>query len=113
MSDLRPDLAAIWDAFSVAATVTPPFQAPINTKVTWLMPESDPLPAGGAVQRSEAIRIVALLRSDVPHCPRETRITAAEIEGGPVLRWFVDGIHRVEPDLLWVIVIQEDSTPQA
>ena len=106
----------------VAITVTRPApdDQPIGTMGIWLEPlEEARAMAGTDFQRLDARKILAVPRSDtLPSLPRGTTIAAAELEGGLVKLWRVDGYHTgshlttptsgraVEPDLMRVSVMQ-------
>lgn len=75
------------------------------TRVIWLPPDTTALPSGSAMQRAEAQRVMAVPKADVAQVPRGTVIAAAEVPGGAVLNWKVDGFERVDPDHHRVIVV--------
>lgn len=103
--DLRPSFTVALDAFGQSATVTPPGGSPVPTRVVWLPPVTTELPAGGALQRAEPLRVIGVAKADVPQVPRGTLIAAAELPGGPVQTWKVDGFERVDPDHHRVVVV--------
>ncbi len=77
----------------------------VTTRVVWLPPVTTELPAGGALQRAEAHRVMGVPKVDVAQVPRGTVIAAAEVPGGAVLNWKVDGFERVDPDHYRVVVV--------
>lgn len=103
--DLRPPLTAALDAFGQSATVTPPGGSAVTTRAIWLPPVTTELPAGGALQRAEPLRVLSVPKADVAQVPRGTVIAAAEVPGGAVLNWKVDGFERVDPDHHRVVVV--------
>ncbi len=118
--DLRVPMAPLFDAFGVPATVTLPGgsggglpllfsngEASIDTSVIWLTPITEDMPSGGDFQRREPHRVLALRRDEVTTIPRGTVIEAAEVLGGAVQTWRVDGLERQEPDHHRVIVVLE------
>ena len=109
MSDLRPDLAAIWDAFSVAATVTPPHEAPVETDIVWLTPFNDVQPGELEGGVRDPIRLIAIRRSDVPLVPVGTVIVAPELGGGSAKRWRVDAMETEDVEFVRVIVVEDED----
>ena len=78
----------------------------MNTRVLWLPPVTTELPGGApGIQRAEALRVLVVPKSDVPQVPRGTVIAVAEVPGGAVLNWKVDGFERVDPDSNRVVVV--------
>lgn len=109
--DLRVPFTVCQEAFGLPATVRrpSPHNAPIQTDVVWLTPLTQEMPTGGSFGRRTSIRSMGISRADVPAVPRETRIEAAEIDGGPVKRWKVDEIELSEADHVRVIVVALES----
>ena len=92
-------------AHGVPATLTPPNQPAVTTRVIWATPETQLEPPGAQFGRREPIRIAVISRSDVPSVPRGTLILAPESAGGSDQLWRVDGMERVEADHHRVIVV--------
>lgn len=106
-SDYRVAVDPLFDAFGVPVTVTRPApdQTPITTVGVWVQPLTEDNRIGTDASRREPRKVLALMRAVVPPpLPRNTVITAPEIDGGPVLTWQVDGLERVEADLWRVLV---------
>jgi hypothetical protein len=107
MTDLRPPLDPIFGVFGLSATIHPAGAPPVPVTGIWVLPATLDVPFGSELRSSEPRKLFALRRADAPSLPRGTRITAAEIEGGPIREWRVDGIDRAadEGDLLRVILV--------
>jgi hypothetical protein len=99
---------AAFSTMGVPAVVTrpSPSDAPIETSLIWVNVETQSEPGAAEFVRRERVRIAVLDRDDVPTVPKNTRIVAAEREGGPERTWRVDGIDRSEPDQMRVIVVE-------
>ena len=95
------------DMHGVPATVTPPGEADITTRVIWLSPVVDDNPAGRELDRREPRRMMAISRTDVENVPRGTVIAAPEKHGGDSRNWQIDSTESTEPDHFKVIVIPE------
>lgn len=92
---------------SVPATITPPSADPIETRIIWLAPITNDVPAGFDHTYAEARRVVAIAKSDLSAVPLKTRIDAPEHPGDEIRIWRVDGIERYEPDHTRVMLIPE------
>ena len=105
-ADIRISLTPIFEAFSVAATVTRPApdDTPIVTEGVWLPEQTSELLGGTEMRRQDMRRIFCLDRS-IGAVPRGTRIAASEELGGTVKTWVVEGPDREEHDLLRVVVL--------
>lgn len=103
-------LAANLAAHGVAATVRQPAPAAVvETVAIWVSdPLNEPAGPGTDYERVNVRRVVALPRSVVPNIGRGAVIDAAEATGGPVVRWYVDEIDRVDSDNVRLFV---RSTP--
>lgn len=92
---------AAFSTMGVAATITrpEPDDTPITTTVIWLSSVTEDAFGGGMdLQRREAKRSFAVMRSAVPSMPRGSKLSAPDLPGGTVRRWRVDGVERAEPD---------------
>jgi hypothetical protein len=105
MADLRPPFVAALDAFGVAATVVVPDGDPVETRVLWQPPITEEYPKGGDHRRATPRRRMAVPLADVPHLPRGTVITAAEVLGQTAVDWSVDETERVDNDHHRVVVL--------
>lgn len=94
-----------FDVTGVPATITLPDSMVIQTSAIWLEQILVDVPVSGDFTRREARRVVALLKADVPSVPKDTRIDAAERDGGPVQAWRVDQPEGADPDHSRVIVV--------
>jgi hypothetical protein len=102
-------LDAPLSAFGEAATVTRPApnDTAISTSVIWHGPADEPQPYGHDLARRDPRRVMTIPRSDVAEAPKGTLIDAAELDGGPVKRWMVDGYaHTVDPEFHRVFVVR-------
>jgi len=110
-ADLRPAFSSAQRAFGLPATVTRPApdDTPIETTAVWLPPIPTDLPGGFDLQRQEPKRIICLPLADVPTLPRRTLIAAAEVLGGEVKAWRVDGFDRYEFDAIRAFVVPDES----
>lgn len=96
------------DVHGVPATVTPlSGETAITTRVIWLTPVIDDLPAGKDFDRREPRRMMVLSRADVENVPRGTIIAAPEKHGGDSRNWQIDGVETTETDHFKVIVVPE------
>lgn len=93
-------------AHGVSAVVRLADDDPITTTGIWIAPVTDGAPVGGTFSRQEPRRILALRRSAVPSCPKGTLIVAPPQDGDEDMGWKVDGVDRVEPDHIRVIVVE-------
>jgi hypothetical protein len=92
-------------AFSVPATVTVPYGLPVETTGIWVQSPDEPQPFGHELTRREPRHVMAIPRTlALDTIPRGTVILAADVSGGAVRSWRVDGIDRVEADLNRVIL---------
>jgi hypothetical protein len=89
----------------VPATVTPPGAPAVTTRVIWLTPLSVQSPVGASFTRTEAQRIVAIPRDDVPEVPRGTLLAVTEPFQSAPVAWKVDGIDEVRADHYRAVVI--------
>src|SRR5687768_6519968 len=98
-----------FEAHGVPATVTRPApnNTPITMRVIWMTPVTAGGPRAMDFQRNEALRIIALKRSEVPTVPKGTLIDAPPKAGEAAQLWRVDGFDREEADQKRVIVIPE------
>jgi hypothetical protein len=92
-------------AFGVAATVTPPGGAAIETKGFWITPLQEDMPVGYEFSRREPRRILVLPRPAVGVLPKGSAIAAAEYGGSTVRQWKVDGIDQMDADHVRAIVV--------
>lgn len=96
------------DMHGVPATVTPlSGESAISTRVIWLIPVVDDVPAGRELQRREPRRMMVISRTDVEDVPRGTIVAAPEKLGGDSRNWQIDSVESTEPDLFKVIVTPE------
>lgn len=95
------------DFHGVPATVTPPGEAAITTRVIWLSPIVDDKPIGREFDRREPRRMMVISRADVENVPRGTIVAAPEKHGGDSQNWQIDGVESTEPDHFKVIVVAE------
>lgn len=102
-------MSVVMEAFGVPATVTPPAADPIETTVAWTAPTTEDVPGAMEAQRAEQRRVLTVLRSEVPTIPLRTVIVAPEELDGEDLMWMVDGIDRIEPDHVRVVVVPIES----
>jgi hypothetical protein len=102
--DARVPIDSALDAFGAPAVVCVPGGTTVSTRAMWLPPRIDQVPTGAAFQRTEALRVLVLPIADLPQVPRGTRITAAEIAGGPARAWIVDGRDADDVDHVRVVV---------
>lgn len=105
------ELETHFDVHGVPATVTRPApeETPIATRVIWPAPTESEFPGGFGNQRSEAIRVMALRRDQVPTVPKGTRIVAPPDTGGADREWVVDATARIEFDITRVLVLEIDE----
>lgn len=89
----------------VVVTRPTPDDDPIETRGIWLTMQTREAP-GGPVARVERFRVMSLRRDQVPTVPTGTVILAAELPGGDVVGWRVDGAHSHETDHHRVIVLR-------
>jgi hypothetical protein len=99
-----------FQAHGVPATVMPPGEDPIVTRVIWPTTGLDAVPSRLDLRRSVPRRIAALPRADVPQVPRGTLILAADYGSAVIQRWQVDGVEAIEPEHVRVIVIPAAET---
>jgi hypothetical protein len=98
-------LSLNFDTHGVPATLTPPNEAPVVTRVIWVTPATDLEPPGSEFGRREPIRILAIRRAALDRVPRGTVIVAPAVAGGADETWKVDGTDRIEADHQRVIVV--------
>jgi hypothetical protein len=103
--DLRVPMDPIIQAFGLSVTVTPPSEATIETHGVWLAPITEEIPLGAEFQRTNARRILALRRDEVPTVPRGTIIIAPEKAGDTYQKWRVEGVEVIDADYHSVSVI--------
>ena len=93
--------------WGVPVTVTRPApdSTPIEATGVWL-PAADETPAfGRELARKQPRKVLVVRKSEVPTVPRGTSIAAAELDGGDVLTWSVDGMSDpVYPDHFRLLV---------
>lgn len=112
--DARVPMAPILTAFGLPITVTRPSpdDTPVPGTGVW-MPEplEEPRSIGVDFQRAEPRKVLAIPRSDaLPSIPRGSVIAAAELLGGPVQNWRVDGYDAAtEVDLMCVRLVAAPS----
>lgn len=100
------------DCTGIPITVTRPApdDTQVNTTGVWIeRPLEEPRPFGRDVQHLGARKVLGIRRStELQSAPRGTLILAAELEGGPVKTWRVDGGYQaaVEPDLMRLVLVQ-------
>lgn len=102
--DLRPSMAVAAAMFGLEATVTPAGADPIATTAFWLPPRTVEVPAG-EFRRVEVQRVVVVQRNEVPELPLGSVIAMAEIEGGDVEQWRVDGVERADAEHYRALVV--------
>jgi hypothetical protein len=109
--DLRVPMDPILAAFGVPATVIRPApdDAPIETTLVWTAPFQADVPGGSAFQRTDPQRFASFDATLVPLLRRDTRVQAPELLGGTVRHWRVDGIDRVEADLVVVVMVADED----
>jgi hypothetical protein len=94
----------------VPATVTRPApdNTPVSTSGIWLEPEDETQPFGTDFQNRGARKVMAFARTAaLANAPRGTVIAAAELAGGTVKNWRVDGYARsVTADEMRLILIE-------
>lgn len=106
LRDLATELNQVWHG--VPATVTPPGETAITTRVIWPSEQvADDLPAGKDFNRREPRRIMVISRADVANVPRGTIIAAPESLGGDSRNWQIDSVESTEPETFHVIVVPE------
>lgn len=98
-------LDPIFDAFAVAAVVTPPGGDAVETTGIWVTSTTEDFPTTQDLKRREQRRVFALRRADVGSVPLKTVIEAPDYGSAVVRRWRVDGFERVESDIVRVVVI--------
>lgn len=99
---------AMFATMGIPAVVTRPSpnDTPIETSLVWVNVETQGEPGGAEFVRRERIRVAVLDRDAVPSVPKNTRIVAAEREGGTERTWRVDAVDRSETDQTRVIVVE-------
>jgi len=94
----------------VVATVTRPApdDTPVVTTGIWYVaPLEEAQPFGVDFSRREPRRILAVPRRTFPQgLPRGTVILAPETTDGTVLTWTVDGVERIDPDFVRLVLVQ-------
>jgi len=83
------------------------FAAPVTTFAQWLSPLEEGRPIGVDFARSGARKVLAIQKTaDIPALPKGSTVIAAELDGGPLLNWRVDGYESaIEPDLIRVVLL--------
>jgi hypothetical protein len=89
----------------VAATVTVPSGVAVATRVVWLTPVAEEVPAGADLRRSEPRRIMAIRRDDLPSVPIGTLIKVTEHLLDSPSEWAVDGTETIRSDHYRVVVV--------
>lgn len=107
LRELVPDIT--FGAHGIPATVTPPGETAIATRVVYIEPLVEDQPAGRDINRREPRRIFALRIDEVPDVPRGTIIVPSETIGGVSGNWQIDGIESTERYHHRVIVVPEPS----
>lgn len=93
----------------IAVTRPAPDDTPVTTTGVWIQrPLDESRPYGKDFQQGGPRKVLGIIRTtELPTVPRGTVIFAAELEGGTVKTWRVDGYEAaVEPDLMRVILVQ-------
>jgi hypothetical protein len=98
-------LDPLFDAFAVAAVVTPPGGDAVATSGIWVTSTTEDWPTGAELKRRELRRVFALRRDEADSVPLKTLIEAPDYGSTVVRRWRVDGFERVDPDILRVVVV--------
>lgn len=107
MADLRPSITLPFAVFGVAATVTVPGSAAVQTTAIWLTPMA--VETNGVLAPTNSPQpVLALQRSAVPSAPRGTLISAPETEGGTVKAWIVEAVLGETAEEIRVLVITGD-----
>jgi hypothetical protein len=94
-----------FQAHGVPATVIPPDEEPIQTRVVWLTPSTEIVPAGSDARRAEARRTMGIRRDEVPAVPRGTLVDVTEHGQTAPDEWRVDAMEKVEADHFRVVVV--------
>lgn len=97
------------DMHGVPATVTAPGESAISTRVIWLTPVIDDLPAGRDFDRRYPRRMMVISRADVEDVPRGTIVAAPETHGGESVNWQLDAVESTRDDHFKIIVIPENE----
>jgi hypothetical protein len=107
LGPLRPLARALsLSAFGVPATVTLPNDLPVETTGIWVQSLEETQPFGQDLGRREPRKVLAIPRTTaLPVVPRGSLIVAAELSGESARTWRVDGLDRVEVDLVRVILV--------
>jgi len=90
-----------------AATVTLPFENPVESRIHWMRNLDEDLPAGKSYSALGARRRMAIKRNGFSEIPRGTIIAAPHPIGGEMTDWQVDGIEEVTRAHFVVIVVPE------
>src|SRR4051812_44470006 len=106
-------MSSMVTAFGLAITVTRPSpdDDAVQTSGIWLSPAEEPQPYGSDLNRAGPRPVMAIpLTTSLPNVPRGTLIVAPEYDGGPSLRWQVDGlVDAKRPDEARVFLKQITS----
>ncbi len=105
--DIRPALDAPIGAFGLSVTVTPPYEATVQTYGIWHGSLFEDAPVGQELTRRDPRRVMSLPRADIADVPRGSLVVAPEMEGEASKNWRVDGIEKTESDHVRVILIPE------
>lgn len=90
-----------------AATVTLPWQNPVESRIHWMRNLQEDSPAGKSYSALGARRVMAIKRNEFSEIPRGTIITAPDPLGSVATNWQVDGIEEVTGSHFVVVVIPE------
>jgi hypothetical protein len=83
--------------------LTPTGEAAVETRGLWQTPSTEP--AGFDLRRQEARRVLVLSRTTITSLPRGSIVLAPDRTNGEVLRWRIDGVDRVEDEVIRVFVV--------
>jgi hypothetical protein len=114
LDDLR-DVALDVTFDKIARDVTvqrpEPDAVPYTTQGVWLSALEESQPFGADITRKDPRRVMVFRRSaTLPEIVRGTKILAAELKGGTVKTWKVDGfVQATEPDVIRPVLVQIPS----
>lgn len=83
----------------------PAYVSGVSTRIVWLTPATEILPVGNDAHRAEPRRVMAIRSDEVLSVPRGTIISVTEHGQDFPGAWRVDGIERIEPDHVRVVVV--------